>query len=348
MIDKLLELQLSEEAKAVVAAAYCTNVSSEVTTFIELKSVLNAEIVKKIINLSWGEGLDKYIKFIDNYEMNEIERLYLGESEVRNCNTLFAVSKAENGCYLIVNHALADECTLKIIKKLVEEACEKGINSVENDLVEGRRLYDNYIKRQKKLKKNKVLMKNHYSEEIAPVKISELGRLAWSNESKHICLSKIIKTNKSVTKKDIIKNIVLYLKDSCDICEGNIICSSKNWRLDKEKKAIGMMTGLISLSLSEIVEEDIGLEVAEKYDKNVNKLLKCCRNSELFINGTVPRGIEASKVIDRTFPVGIEVKKINETNYVIEVEGKLKSRESAESFIEGLSEFLLSALKTNE
>ncbi|SFU55654.1 hypothetical protein SAMN04487886_105611 [Clostridium sp. DSM 8431] len=350
MINNLLEISLSEEAKAIVSQSYYKKRSLEISTFIEFGGQLEAvtKIIKEIIKTVWNENFEKYIKVFDDNEMGDYQRLYIAKKEVVYSKVLFAISKAKGGCYITINHALADESTLEIIKRLVKLAYENEINSITNELIEGRLLYENYVKRQNELKKERILVKKRYENKVEPVKLSDLGRLAWSESSERIYITKVVKMNEKVTQKDMINNVIFFLKNSSEIDRGNIICSSRDWRGPDEKKAIGMMTGLVPLPLINIGEEnEFCLEVSSKFNNDDYEVLNCCRNSDLFINGTIPRGIPVEQVIDCSFPVGIEIKKINKTDFKIEIEGKLKSKKGVENFICELLDFLVNNLKVN-
>ena len=348
MINKLLDIPLSEEAKAVVSKSYYSNESIEVSTFIDLnlENDFNPEIFSKIVYLGWGDGLDQCIKFISKNQISDYEALSLAQLEVKKSNALFAVSKIKDRCYISINHALADEHTLNIIKPLVKSAYENGISCVSNKLSEGRRLYHDYLKRQKDMKKEKRLIKKQINENIIPVKLSKIGRLSWDRSYERICLDNIITLNKNITKDMIINKILTFLSASEEIYEGNIICSSKDWRLSNEVNAIGMMTGLVDLSVSNASSEELvtSLETYSKYDSQADKILKCCIMSELFINGADSRGIQASRVKNTSFPVGINVEKLNDSDFKIEIEGQFKSREAVDKLLIELSEFLINKL----
>lgn len=338
----MLDMPLSAEAKAVVASASYSGVSPEVSTAICLKDEVNVdqEILRKLLISGWGEEIAPYITIAEAQATDE-EALRFAQFAVRSGAALIAVSivrtKNYSKIYLSAHHALADEYSLEVISRLVRLAYSGMIESAIYEMIQGRQLYHSYVERQRMLAKDGADVQETECVLMSPVRISKTGRLAWSEESPRICLNHVVNTEKNSLKEKATSVLLSLLHRSGEVAEGNTVCMSKCWRLTHESGAIGMMTGLTPLPVEDWTSSRpltrSSLEAQAKFSSGAREALKCCRESELFVNGAFPRGIPASLVVGTAFPVGVDVRQISDSELFLEIEGRFCNKDAASEFL---------------
>lgn len=341
---------LSAEAKAVAAQTYYTGVAPEVSIAIDFKNGVSfsPEILREILIAGWGEQLAKHVEIVDVKNITDNEALHLVQSKVSSGVALFAVCNIQQTvsqrCYLSVHHALADEQTLKVVKHLIQLAHTGMLDLALQYMSQGRQIYCNYVECQRMTEKENCLLDELPKYSMTPVQLSETGGLAWSMLAKRINLHRTIRVAGVNDSKELLTIAVLRkLRDVGAISEGNVVCSSRCWRLSHESEAIGMMTGLVAIPLEQakdvLVHMRPGLEARARHSLTARKALSCCRASELFVNGATPRGIPAAQVMNATFPVGIEIRRTGISEFRLEIEGAFCSKTAAADLLNELAEF---------
>jgi hypothetical protein len=336
VMQVLADTLLSAEAKAIVAHEFHTGIAAEISTVIELELEANLfeRLLHEIIVAGWGEQIGQYFKVINAIDSNEPETLRHTQLAVRSGSALFAAAKVATaniqGYYLSVHHALADEHTLEIIRNYLKLSQKISTNLVLDDLEHGRQTYCRYVKRQQMKAKEVSALVKVSMPHMAPLILSQDGRLAWNAQAKRISVQRRLNTLRPVNEIRPIGTVLAQLSKAGVILQGNTLCSSKNWRLADETHAIGMMTGLITKPLEpstkNLCEPDIALEASARYSPDASAALECCRRSEIFINGAAPRRISGAQVIDTAFPVGLDVRRTGEFEIQFEIEGPFCSK----------------------
>ncbi|MBC8954814.1 hypothetical protein [Xenorhabdus sp. PB62.4] len=344
-------LNLSAEAKAVVAHAFYSGFLQEVSTIIKLKGrLLDKEFLRELVVAGWGEKIEQYIdiKAIESHEVTDHEVLRLTQLAVRSGTVLFAMYNVLRGdyqhCCLSIHHALADEHTLMIVSDLVQMAYAGKIELALHNMKQGRQLYCSYVERQLMAAKDdhRVLLEEICDHPMIPVRLSGIGRLAWNTRVERISLHRIVQTENINKEQQLIEIVLEVLRNTTDVVqEGNTVCSSRSWRLPHESGAIGMMTGLFAIPFgwTKCTPSKLktSLEACARYSSVLREVLTCCRVSELFINGAASRGIPSSQVISSTFPVGIDIKRINASEIRLEIEGAFCSRAAVDDLLNELA-----------
>ncbi|MBJ7223899.1 MULTISPECIES: hypothetical protein [unclassified Brenneria] len=345
MMQTLINASLSAEAKAVVAHAYNSGVSQSVTTIIEVENerTLSDEILHEFIVAGWGEELAKYTEFREVPDATNCEAIRQVQLSVQNGAALFAICKVVtndyNRYYLSIHHALADEKTLSLIKNIVNVFCVGKSDIALKNMNQGRLLYRNYIERQRILAKTEKCVSY---QSMIPVRLSQTGPIAWNKKCTRINIHRRIKVGSTNNEVSLLNKILPYLCDAGVISEGSIACSSHDWRLPYESAAIGMMTGLVALPVNTGAMNYLqtSLESCIRYHSTMSEVLRCCRASELFINGSMPRGIPSSQVVGSIFPVGINIQRINSSEFRLDMEGPFCSRSAVNNLLINLTEAL--------
>ncbi|ABE53923.1 hypothetical protein Sden_0633 [Shewanella denitrificans OS217] len=332
----LADALLSAEAKAVVAHEFHTGIAAEISTVIELELEVSVfeQLLHEMIVAGWGEQIGQYFKVINTIDSNEHETLRHTQLAVRSGSALFAAAKVTTAnaqrYYLSVHHALADEHTLEIIRNYLKLSNKKAKDLVLNDMDHGRQAYCRYVKRQQTKAKEASALVKVSTPHMAPLILSQDGRLAWNAQAKRISVQRRLNTQRPAHEIRPIDTVLTRLSEAGVILQGNTLCSSKNWRLADETHAIGMMTGLITKPLKpstkSLCEPDIALEASARYSPDARAALECCRRSEIFINGAAPRRISGTQVIDTAFPVGLDIRRTGEFEIQFEIEGPFSSK----------------------
>ncbi|WP_340621573.1 hypothetical protein [Xenorhabdus siamensis] len=363
MMQALTDTPLSAEGKAVAAHSFCSGIIQEISTVIQLKRggiILDEEFLYELVISGWGKTLGQYIdiKSIEGFEVTDHETLRLTQLAIRTGSALFAIyyiiREGYQRFYISIHHALADEHTLMIIRDLVQVASAGGMDLALHNMRQGRQLYNSYVERQLIEAKDDSVLSMRCNQTMTPLRLSETGRLAWSIRAKRITLHRIVQIEPvNNEKKQPTEEVILKMLCNTTnvVREGNTVCSSHNWRLSHESRAVGMMTGLLAIPFGwkkyAPYNLKVSLEACARHSSVFREALACCRASELFINGAVSRGIPASQVISSTFPVGIEIKHINPSEIRLEIEGTLCSRAAVADLLNELTDVLSNRRKQN-
>jgi len=345
----MADAPLSAEAKAVAAQAYCTGVTPEVSTVIDLKdrAFFNREILRELLIVGWGEQLGQYIEIIEVRDAMDHEALRLVQSAVSSGAALFAVCNVRKAnyqrCYLSIHHALADEQTLNVVCHLVQLAHAGNLDLALHEMNQGRQVYYSYVERQRVAEKKDSVPEELHKYPMTPVRLSETGRLAWSTLAKRVSLHRMVRIESTNNRKKLpIAAALTWLRGTGVISEGDTVCSSQCWRLPHESGAVGMMTGLIAMPLdwakNTPAHVQTSLEVRARHSSVAREALACCRASELFINGAAPRGIPASQIMSAAFPVGIDISRTNVSELRLEIEGPFCNKTAATDLLNELAD----------
>ncbi|MDX7988909.1 hypothetical protein FE392_16520 [Xenorhabdus sp. 12] len=353
VMQTLTDSLLSAEAKAVVAHSFCSGVMQEVSIVIKLnkEAILDREFLYEFVAFGWGKALGQYIdiKLIEGYGETDHKALRLAQLAVRSGTVLFAIYNVlredYQKCYISIHHALADEHTLMVVSELIQVACAGEMDLALQNMRQGQKLYSSYVERQLMKAKDYSVLEVGYNYSMMALRLSEVGRLAWNTQVERISLQRVIQVGSIYEEKQLIEVVLEMLCSTADVVkEGNTVCSSRNWRLPQEARAVGMMTGLLAIPFGwkEHVSYNpqTSLEACARYSLVLREVLECCRASELFINGAIPRGIPASQVINSTFPVGIGMKRINSSEILLEIEGTFCNRAAATDLLNELADVL--------
>ncbi|MDW6003509.1 hypothetical protein [Vibrio mangrovi] len=334
-------MELSVEARSIVAKDLLSGLFTEVSKdffFISDVKITESDLKEVILN-SWNEIVVKNSLIECIGDTTNTEYLSIVQNDVIQGKTLISIRfHSENDkyqFYIAVNHALADEDSLNEISSAIIDLTYLSKSKVFQRLSDQRLAYRNYIYQQKNAKNTSLLASD--ITDSAPIVISKTGPLSWDNTCNRSCISspKIL-----ASKHQVYEAIINWLHGEDIIEEGNVICSSHNWRCDGEK-TIGMQTGLVPIFLrGDSFHEDTSLEKLEKVNEVYKKLLNSCRGSELFINGATSRSLEPSKKGSWLFPVGIEIKSISKGVVEVLLEGCFRDTLKAKNSLNKLGSYL--------
>jgi len=344
----LTDAPLSAEAKSVAAQAHYSGVASVVSIVVNLNEGVpfNFDILCELLVAGWGEKLAQHIECVSVCGKTDFETLQSVQLPVSTGYALFSVGSVICGnyqrCYLSIHHALADEHTLKLFSSLIQLSHAGNRKLAVQLMNRGKDLYEAYVKHQCKAEEASTSFDVLSQSSMTPVKLSKTNKLAWSSQEERIRLHRTVQANGAGNLMELlIEPIANYLANSNIIAEGNIVCSSRSWRLPGESGAIGMMTGLVAISLENAIkvptQAEFSLEACARYSLTARRILASCRSSELFINGAVSRSILGSQVVSAAFPVGIDIKLINTSEFQFELEGAFCSKWAAKKFLDNLS-----------
>lgn len=341
MVDKLLNEVLSEQAKKIISKEYIAGKALAVTSQFMTKYLLLEKEIVHLIKLGWGEKISKYIFFYYGNDVNEVlENVQLSIIE-ESALFAFGIMLKKNMFlyYISINHALADEDTLDIFIHAIKIYSEKKYFVAQNIMINGRKKYIEYVNEESEMKKNFFFQENlNYQKLLEPIKLSE--NFYCDENLDLICFTKEIKLRNYFKKENILRVLLKFMADEGFFKKGNTICSSTNWRRKKYSKAIGMMTGISPIYLDSYDKQDINLELFEKCDTIIKKILNACINSDVFINGAEKRKCHFNKNNLRIFPVGIELEMTEKFKLIISIEGKFIHQKNVEKFLEKLTTYL--------
>ena len=328
MYYALFDEILSSEAKAIVSQEYMTGTAQVVSSIVSINKICKLDFIQQIIVAGWGETLAQFTILDFGGNVKESQAIINVQLSIINGKCLFAFNLFEHKnnyiCYIAIHHALADEKTIYILSDALKSAAGGNVIGAIEKIKKGRKEYIDYVREQKQTEIESYLRK---SLDIKPVRLG--GYLAWNKQSKRVCISRRLKIKEKFKEFFSLKDILDLLYDMQIILEGNIVCTSRDWRLDNHINAVGMMTGLMPICISDyddILQGNVSLEAQAQFSKKAKTILECCRNSDLFINGASCRQIQGNKVVDAFFPVGISIK--YEEDVEIEIEGKICNQHS--------------------
>lgn len=358
ILHALAEAKLSVEAKAIVAQSFYSGAAQEVSTIIPLKGVkdLDLRLLRQLVNTGWGEELGQFLNIIDVHGGSARNILYKAQLAVRSGAALFSAgSLASNtglDIFISIHHGLADEHSLDILARLLQVAHSVDADSALAYMRQGRETYDDYVKTQTQHTYDNSKLPEPTVQPMAPVRLRENGSLAFNAEGQRVSLQRLLDITTLNDSKAPIATLLAYLQQADVIAEGNIVCSSHDWRSVQQRNAIGMMTGLVPISLApsgeQLIPGKTSFETRARYCPEVRQALACCRTSELFINGAGRRGIPTSQVMSATFPVGIEIRQTGTSQLLLEIEGPFCAPSAATELLNELADVLMDRIEWND
>jgi len=334
----LLDTTLSAEAKALVAQMFVDGCIQSVTTFFRVGYPVPRESIEKCVCAAWGPAF-VYATAVWEPSNCDLSTAFRAVQElVQSGEHLVAVTEAvANGhryCVCAANHALADEFSLARFCELLGIFCEGQDQESLVRFKEAGLSYHSYVANQKGCVHGDTPKP---AVQLAPLRLSQLGPLAWTPASERVVFQKKIHDCTS-THFDIRNAFLAYIHTAGAVHDGNVICSSRNWRKAAYRPAIGMMTGLVPLvqDPDRAIELDINtsLEARRQEHTTSQEILRCCRNSELFLNGAEQRGIPGCEVRAPAFPVGLEIRTGGRKNLTIELSGPFFAPAAASEFLD--------------
>ncbi len=355
MVQALADARFSVEAKAMVAQGLYTGLAQEVSTVIPLKDAVlpNLEPLRQLLNAGWGEELGRYLKVLEVCGSSADEALRKVQIAVRSGTALFAAGHlaTDSGtqCFLSIHHGLADEHSLQILARLLQA---EDSDSALAQMRQGHGFYEAYVQAQARPEQTAPGGSLPTAPPMTPVRLLQTGRLAFDAQRPRMSLQRTLDVAASNADKHPMATLLAYLQRAGVIAEGNTLCSSRDWRPAQQQDAIGMMTGLVPLSLAPLQAPlfpgQTSLEARARRCPAARQALDCCRTSELFINGAAKRGIPASQVMSATFPVGIEIRRTGPAQWFLEIEGPFCDAAGATNLINELADVLMDRSEWND
>jgi hypothetical protein len=358
MRQALADALLSVEAKAMVAQGFYTGICQEVSIAIPLKNQAEPVIerLRQLVIAGWGETLGQCLEVLDVRGDSAEEALRKVQIAVRSSTALFAAGSLLTStgtlCLLSIHHGLADEHSLEVLALRLQAAPCADVASVLAQMHQGRELYEDYVQAQALNADDDGGLGTALAHPIVPVRLLQTGRLAFNAQGQRMSLQRTFDIATINVEKQPMATLLGCLQRADVIADGDTLCSSQNWRQAHEQTAIGMMTGLVPLSLTSPREQrlsgQISLEARARRCPAARQALACCRASELFINGAGRRGIPASQVMSATFPVGIDVRRTGTSQWLLEIEGPFCDAGAANNLLNELADELMDRSEWND
>ncbi|MHC8300793.1 hypothetical protein [Pseudomonas sp. ZS1P83] len=358
MMQVLADARLSVEAKAMVAQGFYTGVSQEVSTVIPLKDGADPDLglLRHLVIAGWGGELGHYLEILDVREISAPEALRKAQLAVRSGTALFAAGSLATStglhCLLSIHHGLADEHSLAVLARLLQAAQSAEVDSVLAHMRRGRGFYDDYVQAQALYADVDGGLLTSVAQPMAPVRLLQTGCLAFNAQGQRMSMQRTLDVASINVDKPPMANLLSCLQRADVIVEGDTLCSSHNWREADQQDAIGMMTGLVPLSLANPgahpLPGQISLEARARRCPAARQALECCRASELFINGAGQRGIPASQVMSATFPVGIDIRRTGASQLLLEIEGPFCNPSAATNLLNEIADVLMDRSEWND
>lgn len=326
--ELLMDMPLSAEAKAIAAQVFRLGFAPTVTTQFSLEGNpdQNFDVLLLVVRAAWGSLAARSVALLDCSDTTVEDCLRAVQELVQSGEYLIAVARTTSGSeshyVLSVNHVLADEASLVSLVSMLETSCRHGFRAGLRRMRAARRAYLSYIVDQK-VQDGKPA--DGYVVDLAPLKLSHASDFAWKTGLPRVTLKFVLEG--AAPRVEAIRKAWLDFLNEVNVKhEGNVVCSSRNWRGAAHRDAIGMATGMVPVLSPEMVEPvytlSHALEARRRGDSVAQHLMRCCLESDVFLNGAEPRGIEASDVRNPGFPVGIELRRVKARDLSIEVEGR--------------------------
>ncbi|WP_162012469.1 hypothetical protein [Streptococcus sp. S784/96/1] len=326
----------SAEAKKLIAYSLLHNNSFAVSKKIKIIPSIKETLFYDVVELGWGK---EYLPFITiEYSDNPSkDNLDFVESKITNQRSLFVFhlnsDSLDPSVTVSINHALADDYTLKILDDIITEYMYYGSYSkLKKRLISGQEEYQKYVDYQSRYREEYYKNKDLQQVFLEPIKFKKA--MIWDRNFRW---NSLILEMDTLRKNNSLETILEILKSE-DYVVGDVASVSQNWRKDKYSNALGMMTGLLPYSVSAKQKLDIAtsLELLASCDRAYNEFLSICYESDLYFSRSMHLiGHFEGRGSRFRFPVGVT---IDSFKRIIQVEGCFCFPEEVRKIFEEIKE----------
>lgn len=301
-----LKNSFSAEAKKLIAYSLLQNRSLVVSKKIKITSSIKKSLFYDIVRLGWGK---EYLPFVAVEYSNSFSKDQLGfdESKIINQQSLFVFhfnrNFDEQSVTISINHILADDYTMQELDNIITEYAMYGDDlQLKNQLLSGQKQYKKYVEYQSRYREKYSKTDNLQTVFLEPIKFKSLMKWDRNCEWSNFILN-VNNLDYELSLQSLFERLKIH-----NYIDGDVMSVSKNWRGRSYNKALGMMTGLLPYSFmaKQKLNIDKSLELLASCDKEYNKILLICYETDLYFNDSLHSVGFFEVQSDRfRFPVGV-------------------------------------------